>query len=235
MSDTSIRSDYHFLEDVLTNIDGGKRLLKEVGAAQNEPHKQVDALAHPMMQLSRDDDDDEPQSKRPRTSRLVQKAADRGVTLLQMPTGMERHKSNSSWYHAKTDTFYWKVDFLIHAASQTSVLSIPKLSEHANLSEELAKALLPDVSNSTHHLLVKRLPCRSNSPSYVELDRKSSTLHTALQNMTVIEYPTIEVVPRGLLDRFPLHIQEIKSEMRDEANQLKLTHLTTIRTKTEQR
>jgi hypothetical protein len=214
MSDTTVRSDYHFLEDVLTNIDGGKRLLREVGAAQNvqEPRQQEGVLAHPMMQLFQDKDD-EPHStsKRPRTNRLVQKAEDRGVTLLQMPAGMERHKSNTSWYHAKTDTFYWKVDFLIHATSPASVLSIPKLSEHANLSEELVKSM-PDLSNSIH-LLVKRLPCQSNSPSYVELDRKACTLHTALQDMTVIEYPTIDVVPQGLLDRFPRQIQEIERIM----------------------
>jgi hypothetical protein len=210
MSDTTIRSDYHFLENVLTTMDGGKRLLRKVGAAQTEPRKQEEVLVHSMMQLSQDDHDVEPQAKRPRTkNRLVQKAEDRGVTLLQMPPGMQRHKSNTSWYHAKTDTFYWKVDFLIHdTSSPTRVLSLPKLSEHANLSEELAKAL-PDLSNNSH-LLVKRLPCRSNSPSYIELDRKSSTLHTALQDMTVIEYPTIEVVPPELLDRFPRQIQEVK-------------------------
>jgi hypothetical protein len=207
MSDFNIRSDYHFLEDVLTNIDGGKRLLRYMGAAQYEPRKEGVPLIHPMMQLPQENDDNEPQSKRPRTNRLVQKAEERGVTLLLMPPGMQRHKSNTSWYHAKTDTFYWKVDFVIHGAP-TSVLSLPKLSEHDNLSEELSKAL-PDTSNSTH-LLIKRLPCRSNSPSYIELERKASTLNTALRDMTVIEYPTIEVVPLGLLDRFPRYIQEVE-------------------------
>lgn len=208
MSDTSIRSDYHFLEDVLANMDGGKRLLRQMGVAQNEPRKDdVPLTIHPMIQLPRVNDDNEPQAKRPRTNRLVQKAEDRGVTLLLMPSGMQRHKSNTSWYHAKTDTFYWRVDFVIHG-TPTSVLSLPKLSEHANLSEELAKAL-PYAYNSTH-LLIKRLPCRSNSPSYVELDRKTSTLNTALQDMTVIEYPTIEVVPLALLDRFPRYIQEVE-------------------------
>jgi hypothetical protein len=127
--------------------------------------------------------------------------------LLLMPPGMQRHKSNTSWYHAKTDTFYWKVDFVIHGAP-TSVLSLPKISEHANLSEELANAM-PGISKSAH-LLIKRLPCQTSSPLYVELDRKMSTLNTALQDMTVIEYPTIEVVPSGMLDRFPRYIQEVE-------------------------
>ena len=32
MSDETIQSDYHFLEDVLQTVDGGKRLLHQVGA-----------------------------------------------------------------------------------------------------------------------------------------------------------------------------------------------------------
>ena len=208
MSDATIRSDYHFLEDVLANIDGGKRLLHHMGAAQNQSRKEsVPLIIRPMMELPQVNDDNEPPSKRPRTNRLAQKAEDRGVTLLLMPPGMQRHKSNTSWYHTKTNTFYWKVDFVIHG-TPTRVLSVPKLSEHANLSKELAKAL-PDASNSTR-LLIKRLPCRSNSPLYVELDSKTSTLKSALQDMTVIEYPTIEVVPLALLDRFPRYIQEVE-------------------------
>ena len=226
MSDQTIQSDYHFLEDVLKAVDGGKRLLKDVGATlTQQPHQknshdmrhtedESSVPLHPMLRIQERHDEEEPSNKRQRTSiapkwqQLVQQADLRGTTLVLMPPGMQRHVSNTTWYHSKTNILYWKVDFVIHQDNNsTRIISIPKLDENANVTEELKKPW-PQYTNE-HHLLLKRLPCPSNQPTYVELDRQTSTLKSALRNQTVIEYPTIELVPTTRLSQFPLSIEEL--------------------------
>lgn len=228
MSDETIQSDYHFLEDVLQTVDGGKRLLKHVGAASTtlqqqkpKPHYNNEdsdddgvSEVHPMLQITEeeDDDDQEPQpAKRPRTSnkwqRLVDQAKLRGTTLMLMPPGMKRHDNNTSWHQHKTNTIHWKVDFNIAATTgNTTMITIAKLDENTVLAEALKK-IYPEFSEE-HHLLLKRLPCPSNKPMYVEIDR-DATLKNALGDQTVIEHPTIQVVPTELLSKFPRTIEEI--------------------------
>jgi len=230
-----MQSDYHFLEDVLHTVDGGKRLLRNVGASattqQAQGNKQplhekgdedtVGVPLHPILKISQvldDDEDEEPQPKRLRTTnnnnnkwqRLVQQAELRGTTLMLMPPGMQRHATNTTWYHHKTDTIHWKVDLNISTSNdETSrVVSIPKLDENASIAEEVKKAW-PEYTLDGHHLLIKRLPCPSNKPRYVELDNSETTLKMALRDQTIIEYPMIEVVPTQALSIFPRSIEEI--------------------------
>jgi hypothetical protein len=95
-------------------------------------------------------------------------------------------------------------------------LSSPKLSENANLWDELKRLVdgtnhqlaVFDIDNL--HLLIKKLPCPSNQPRYVKLEKSTAaTLKDALRGMTVIEYPTIEVVQTKDLDKYPRMIQEV--------------------------
>jgi hypothetical protein len=94
------------------------------------------------------------------------------------------------------------------------------------------------------HLLIKRLPCPQNRPRYIEIppiekrttmsgdaslpnnnelnrqhnnnnkEPPADCLRTVLQGMTVIEHPTVEVVPHDQLDQFPLFIQPVASSSR---------------------
>lgn len=225
MNDATLQSDYHFLEDVLQTVDGGKRLLKHVGAAastqqqqQQHVHKsendEESELPHPIMM--RIQQTEEPPAKRQRTGsnnnkwqRLVHHADLRSTTLMLMPSGMQRHATNTTWYHIKTDTIYWKVDLNIHDADTNTqrLVSISKFDENATLQDEIVNKA--GLNNTEHHLLLKQLPCPSNQPRFVELDRQT-TLKNALRDQTVIEYPTIEVVPTKALQKFPRTIQEMK-------------------------
>lgn len=233
MSDATMASDYHFLEDVLNNVDSGKRLLQSVGGAtrrsvsqQQSRKKQVDnqddtdklSSVHPIMKLieTKDEEEDggEPQTKRQRTNnskwqRLVQQAQERGTTLLLMPPGMQRHVNNTSWHHHKSDTINWKVDVNIHKETKDEsprLVSIPKASEKTTLAETIRTAI-PTFSPDEHSVLLKKLPCPSNKPMYLALDAQS-TLKDALREQTIIEHPTIDVVPKKALNRFPRFIQE---------------------------
>lgn len=223
MSDKTIQSDYHFLEDVLHSVDGGKRLLHQVGAAANGARHETpnendkdDEPVHAMLRIQETDDvaaSNDPSPKRQRKNnnkwqRLVQQAQERATTLMLMPVGMQRHATNTSWYQTKTDTLYWKVDFQIHTKGKpdAQILTMDKLDEHIVIEEPL-KEIFPSLTKD-HHLLLKRLPCPSNRPVFVEIDR-DATLKMALKDQTVIEYPTIDVVPTELLTKFPQSIEEL--------------------------
>jgi hypothetical protein len=219
MSDATTQSDFFFLENVLQTVDGGKRLLKELGATAGGG---TSSLVMAPKQPDDDGADEESHAKRQKTSleslppkwrRLVQQALERKVTLLLMPPGMERHKSNTTHFHTKSEILYWKVEFIFHAGGETkpiTTLVSNKVSEESKLIEEWNKYAQKMEVNEKLHFLLKKLPCPSNKPQYVELD-KDSTLKQALQGMTVIEYPTIVVVAAIDLHKFPRLIQEVDS------------------------
>jgi ABC-type transporter Mla MlaB component len=59
-------------------------------------------------------------------------------------------------------------------------------------------------------LLRKVIPCSARAPKFVMI-QSEATLLTLLHNTTVIEYPTIEVVPIHRISEFPLAIAEMMS------------------------
>jgi hypothetical protein len=77
-------------------------------------------------------------------------------------------------------------------------------------------------------ILLKKLPRPSNRPRYVEIASRTATLADALRDMTVIEYPTFDVVPASRLDEFPRLLQSVdtkegpKEEEEDEREDLKV-------------
>ena len=184
----------------------------------DENDKDDDVPVHAMLRIQETDvvaaPNESSSAKRQRTSnnkwqRLVQQAQERGTTLMLMPAGMQRHVTNTSWYQAKSDKIYWKVDFQIHTQGKTDarILTIDKLDENTNVMEAL-QAILPSLTKDCH-LVLKRLPCPSNRPVHVEIGR-DATLKSALKDQTVIEYPTIDVVPTELLSKFPKSIEELQ-------------------------
>jgi hypothetical protein len=215
MTDATINSDYFFLENVLQTVDGGKRLLKQVGAiAGGGTHSLVAEV-----DTGDNDNDDEPTRKRqktivehlpPKWRRLVQQAREREVTLLLMPQGMERHKSNTSHFNTKSERIIWKLEFSIHgdATPPNKMIVSNKVSEESKFIEEWNKHTQNMEIQQDLHFMLKKLPCPANKPQYVELN-KESTLGDALKGMTVIEFPTIYVVLATELHNFPRLIQEV--------------------------
>jgi hypothetical protein len=223
MNDSTVNSDYFFLENVLQTMDGGKRLIKQIGAIAGGGSQRLLPEVDDANNGNDDDDDDDndrrDQKRRkpnvehlpPKWRRLVQQAKERDITLLLMPPGMERHKSNTTHVHAKSNVFMWKVEFAIHVdgTAATTIVSLNKVPEDAIIRHEWEK-VAPNVSPAQDlHFMFKMIPCPANRPSYMELD-KESTLKDALRGMTVIEYPTIDVVIATELHKFPKLIQEVK-------------------------
>lgn len=169
---------------------------------------------------------------------LVQLAGMKGLTLLRMPSGMQRHQSNTTRFAKKTGTITWKIELCFRTHNQERAQDelsatraiLPKILkveseivESSTLFTELAKHLDKHLSNTTIHLalrvfataqreslvlLMKRLPCSSASPQYYKLDPNVPLLEI-LDGKTIIEYPTIEVVLDEDVGYFPLLIGQL--------------------------
>jgi hypothetical protein len=282
MDDSTINSDYHFLNDVLGEVESGKRLLRQVGETssaeqagqakrqrrgQESADGDNEALpSHPLIQsaeasvaarltlpgvaVQQPTTTKSPQQHvNPKWRQFQQQCSSRGVNLLLMPPGLERHKSNKS--HLKKDVLYWTVEWRIHspattiAAAATTAFTTPtdapksmtststhpparvllsKISEQTIVRNAIQQVesskSIPSTSDgddsvkdwSNYSLLLKRLPCPSHQPFYVEIS-DTATLASAIKDMTVIEYPTIEVVPVSRSAEFPLAIQDMSCEV----------------------
>lgn len=105
---------------------------------------------------------------------LVRQAGMKGITLLSMPSGMQRHQSNTTRFAKKTGSITWKIELCFHAHNQTLInesgeraqdessttttIILPKILkleseivESSTLSTELAKHLDKHLSNTTIH------------------------------------------------------------------------------------
>jgi hypothetical protein len=268
MNDATIRNDYFFLEDVIRNVDGGKRLVNKLGAVRGGGTPSLITHVDPNKDIP---DDNEPNlnifhHKRqkttttttteflpPRWRRLVHEACRRNITLLLMPQGMTRHKTNTTYYRHQTNTLMWKLEFVLHDGCVTNhlednddiddttspttkvrTLFCDQVSEDSILKEEWNKKLSYETNLNKYmvhgtaydklnkegtaddeskqddhiHFLMKHLPCPANQPKYIEL-RPDASFKELFHNRTIIEFPTIDVVPKKLLHQFSRVIEEV--------------------------
>ena len=275
-SDSTLASDFHFLEDVLTKSEKGKRLIQDMGAAHGGPknggqkRKRNEQISeekdtgdnqtssrdiHPLSKLLNLNSDDTTTDSNgtnkvsmmssalqhsKNKQRLVDMAKDRNIHLLLMPPGMQRHKNNKSTkYDAKKDLIFWKVEFIFHVYTiikgkevhSTATIVLDRVPEDQSLMKyfkvEFEKQLYHSAQSETRniiskfrkskdltslhdnvHSLMKKIPS-PGSAKYSRVDIQSS-LKDILQGMTVIEFPTIDVILNDNSNRFPLIIQEIE-------------------------
>ena len=184
MSDQSLRSDYFFLEDV----------LNQTVKRQKPNHEKKSHLSK-------------------NKKKLKEQARERGIEFKMMPPIMERHKSNSSWYSIQKDTITWKVE-VIRIPDRTSV-SVHIDEHRTDILDVIRKAFSDDddsgvsLLDSNHHKLFVKAPSSAKTPQYAEIP-SFSPLNQALRGLTVIEYPTIYMVPPEKLDEFPTITPKIK-------------------------
>ena len=108
-------------------------------------------------------------TKRDKVEPLVRQAELKGINLLRMPSGMERHKSNTTTFNKKSGAITWKIELCFHQSSKlldgdkktndescpSGVDSSPKMlkvesqmAESSTLSQELGKHLDVHPGNS---------------------------------------------------------------------------------------
>lgn len=56
----------------------------------------------------------------PKVDPLIRQAELRSINLLRMPSGMQRHLSNTSKYNKKNDSIMWKIELNFHLPSRSS-------------------------------------------------------------------------------------------------------------------
>lgn len=232
MNDKTLQSDFHFLEDVLNTVDVGKRLSKKIGATSTSIIKRCSH--HPLLQEEHTSSTttmvppptttsiSNNRGGRPisqKLKRLLQESRERDITLLVMPPGMQRHKSNTSHYNVTNGIIFWRLEFIIHMSSTDShkkknkVVFCKKVSEECHWIEEYNhlwggdKGMNGEVCSNHIFFLMKKIPFKT----YIELDRKI-TLRQILKGMTIIEYPTIEVVTSDNMHNFPRSIQVLETQ-----------------------
>jgi len=206
MSDNTLRSDYFFIEEVLETIPRARKISKlaeenftNTTATTNNKnnHRSNGAM-----------------DKKAR--RLASQAERRGISLQIMPSFLERHKNNTSWYCSPRDLITWKVEVIIMPTKKTFSF---KLSEQEEAIFDCVSTHMvefykddSDIRNmllgSNYQLLIKRLPSSAKSPKYVRIE-KNECLKKVLEGLTIIENPTIYCVPNESLKEFPIGTEKI--------------------------
>jgi hypothetical protein len=202
MSDSTLRSDYFFMEEILDIMPRARKVSKLTEEGKSLTNDNIHSSS----------------SKNPRSiasinkkaKRLVQQALCRGITLQIMPPVLERHKNNSSWYCGSTDLITWKVEVVLVTQKKTFSFNLSEREE--GILNHISKCIesyedklnMPSIlSSDNYQLLIKRLPSSANNPRYVRI-KNNDCLKTVLEGFTIVEYPTLDCVTNEDMNDFPV-------------------------------
>jgi hypothetical protein len=150
MTDATLQSDYHFLENVLATMESGRKLVQQQGGGTGQQQRQIGdhSVGRASMELSHHYGNkrqkteplsssssfpkissawllDNSQSQQQQScmnakqKQFVQRAAQRGVTVLIQPSMMQRNQQNKSHVTRQGDLF-WTVEWRLYASSSSS-------------------------------------------------------------------------------------------------------------------
>jgi hypothetical protein len=194
MNDSTLRSDYFFMEEVLDVMPRAKKISKlaEEGklSLNNYVHSNNSKNPRSIASINK------------KAKRLVQQALRRGISLQIMPSVLERHKKNTSWYCGSRDLITWKVEIVLAPKTRTFSFNLSEQEEGIldRISKHIADTYRDDsdmpsnLSTENYQLLIKRLPSSANNPRYIRI-QNDVCLKTALEGLTIVEYPTLYCVP----------------------------------------
>ena len=202
MNDSTLRSDYFFMEEVLDAMPRAKKVSKlaeEGKSVNNSILSNTSKNNKSMVSINK------------KAKRLVQQAQRRGITLQIMPPVLERHRNNSSWYCSSKDLITWKVEIFLEPKVKTFSFNLSEQEEGilGQISKHVIKMFADDpsipseISPDKYQLLIKRLPSSANKPRYIRINSNDS-LRTVLDGLTIIEYPALYCVPHENLKDFPV-------------------------------
>lgn len=122
----------------------------------------------------------------------VKSAAERKrIAQLVMPSGMSRHRQNTSYYDSKSDTLYWRVEWVTKDKRifEDGVSEKRPLGECEFYSDQVV-------------FLLQRLPGRADNPIFDVLADPDVGLDIYLVDKCVIEHPAVHVVERDRLHQY---------------------------------
>lgn len=168
-NDSTLTSDFYFLEDAIAKRERGRNLVKDMGlqfetrgnrARKRDDESDESATLHPMSRLKldiagsdmhRSQSDSRNLGQYPKhKQKLVEKAKESGIILLLMPPGMQRHITNKSTkYDPKSGKLFWKVEFVFHCENgKKLILYLEKVPNDENLKSRLQDLLEIKLSHS---------------------------------------------------------------------------------------
>mmetsp|Transcript_14075 Transcript_14075/g.35372 ORF Transcript_14075/g.35372 Transcript_14075/m.35372 type:complete len:307 (+) Transcript_14075:387-1307(+) len=211
MSDSTLRSDYFFMEEILGVMPRARKVSK---LAEDGKTTANDCTRDNASQKNRS-----VASINKKAKRLVQQALRRGITLQVMPPVMERHRNNSSWYCSSRDLITWKVEVILVPKMKTFSFKLSEQEEGilGHISKYIADTYADDsempstISPDDHQLLIKRLPSSASNPRYIQI-KNNESLKTVLDGLTIVEYPTIYCVNDESMKDYPLGTSVITEE-----------------------
>jgi len=208
MNDSTLRSDYFFMEEVLDTMPRARKISKlaEEGKLSTNDSIQSNSLNNQKSTAS----------LYKKAKRLVQQAQRRGITLQVMPSVLERHKNNSSWYCGPRDLITWKVEVILVPTTNTFSFNLSeqeegildRISKHVSEFHEDYPNMPTRLSPDNYQLVIKRLPSAGNNPRYTRIENNKS-LRKALEGLTIVEHPTIYCVQSENMMNFPIGTNEI--------------------------
>lgn len=208
MNDSTLRSDYFFMEEILGIMPRARKVSKLAEEGKTSLQSGGKTYHGSIASISK------------KAKRLVQQAQRRGITLQVMPQVLERHKNNSSWYCGSRDLITWKVEIVLVPGNKTISFNLSELEE--DILEHIARHIaetykddldMPSIASSDNYqLVIKRLPTSANNPRYVRI-QDNQCLKTILEGLTIVEHPTLYCVTNGHMNEFPIGANEITEKI----------------------
>lgn len=211
MNDSTLRSDYFFMEDVLNVIPRARKVSKlaEEGKSSmnNSIHTSSSRSPRSIISINK------------KAKRLVQQALRRGISLQVMPPVLERHRNNSSWYCSSKDVITWKVEVVLLPKMRTFSFDLSEQEGGilGHISKYIADKYPEDsdmpsnISPDNYQLLIKRLPSSANNPRYIRI-KDNDSLKSTLEGLTIVEHPTIYCVTNENMQDFLVGASGITEE-----------------------
>jgi hypothetical protein len=232
MDDNLLASDYQFVREVDREVDSSKRMMNKsfgghVRYARTRRRGQdrvsrgkskcgESAASSPgknkVIRKVGDEGNIIPRKLSPKMYHFSREAKSRGVDLRLMPFGMQRRRQNSSMYNKKSDTLYWRLEFVFSLAQHGELRHVErKVADNLSLNDILSKLLTTgDASDglapmryrlkayclaekkSELAVLMMRVDSPANGREWHALD-KDRPLREIFKGKTIVEFPTLHV------------------------------------------
>ena len=186
--ETVLKSDYHFLHNIVRESDGASRDLRA------KKRRKV----------------------RGRVLEFKKKCEERGVDIRIMPAGMEKRQINTSHYDRKRDRIMWHIDWIFEAALDGELRICSKyVDENSTLKEAIESNVsggsssrqkkwpgkaastqyrLKEYVSGAYTILMRKQACtRNGDPVYIKIE-PSSRLCDVLKGKRVVEFPEFLVI-----------------------------------------
>ncbi|GMM34683.1 Bcd1 protein [Saccharomycopsis crataegensis] len=147
------------------------------------------------------------------------------VQIIQLPMGMERAKSNKTYFDKKKNEYLWTLElvFVDTNGSQTYRTTQTKVPESSTVESSISKNApsgtleKTEINYFTFMNIYDSQATTHNHKALVEIS-KSATIKETLKGKTVLEFPTIYVSPQNSVKGFQICEENSVSDSSDSSD-----------------